>query len=862
MKRLLLIVLILLAASSQMFAVKNVLSSSQRKEIIPSDSRIVVPLSGTWTKSTDDVNWETVAVPFSENESKNITYARTIKIEKDFAVSRSWHLLFLGFNQQSEVYFNDQFVGRYYTGNSSLMIRIPDKMISSGDNELKIKLSPIQDISKQIHTQFTGAKNRFGGLMREVFLIGTPPVWLSETKYKTEFSANFTSALLKASISVSSGNIEKLAKFHSSDSSGSALSRSKSNLSLETSLIKKSTGEVVAIGNPRAFSVESERTQIIDLSFSISNPALWSPENPNLYELRAKIVQGGKTLDDFSTTVGFKSIIAQKTDSPKIILNGREVFLKSVVYVEDHVASGQSLSPWRMEEDVRMIKTLGANAIRFQFNPPHPFMAALCDRYGLMMLIDLPIYYAPSELLFLDEVRVLMRNYSKQYLSNYQNNPSLIAFGISEGLGEVNYPVELSNEYGRILKAGGKFLVYKLIPLRSKSIVSEGFDFVTILLDKNKSAELFHREALQSLISSIGKTPVLFAFGSPVQIGNHNGYSDPLSIEHQAFLIRGNYKLALDMNISGCIISTFNDYRLNHPVLATNNDEIHTMTTGLTDRSRNVRLSYNMLQALFNNEKEPLLNAGSYSESTPITFIIFGLLLVAVILFIVNRFRRFREYLIRSVLRPYNFYSDIRDQRIMSSLQTVLLGLVIAFTIGMFVASMAFYYRMSDVTQYLLMMKVPSNSLLEIIYRMIWMPELSMLMIAIIFFLAVFLVSLLIRVFAIFSRARIYYTDCLIISIWSGIPYLILLPFSIVLVRLLLISDAFAFIFSLMFIGLNIWVVLRLLKSSSVVFDLPTGQVYLIGFIILVLIIGIPLGIYELKYSIFSYLQYFFSVLV
>ncbi len=836
------------------------INESQMATIVPSSSRIVIQLSGAWNRSVDGVNWEQVSIPYSEESREQVTYTRSIKIDKEFIDSRAWSLYFLGFDQQSEIYMNEQFIGRFYSGLAPISVKIPTKMLNAGSNELKIIFTPIQNVTKQIHTQFVSAKKRFSGIIRDVMLIGAPPVWISDVKYKTNITSNNQAASLKATIGVSSGNIEQLSKFRTQDTAGIVISRSRAVLSLETQIVKVATGEVVAIGDAKQINVESERTINTDINFNITNPAMWSPTNPNLYEIRSKITQSGKVIDNYSTPFGFRDVKVYGGDNPKFVLNGGAIKIKGVTYIEDHGSTGQSLSLWRMEEDVKLMKTLGANLVRFKFNPPHPYFAYLCDKYGLMMLIELPLYYAPTSIINLDEVKVLMRNYSKQFVSAYQNNASLLGYGISEGLNEDDYPIELSKEYSNILRASGRHLIYKHIPYNSGTVSAEGFDFVCISLSKDYVSSDFNSFYVNKLKSILDGVPYILSYGSAVQEKNHNGYSDPLSMEHQAYYIRNNYNLA--SACLGSIINTFNDYELDHPYLATNNTKINVLTSGITDRYRDIRLSYQMLQSLFNDEKEPLLNAGSYSEQTPVTFIIFGLILIVAILFIINRYRRFREYLFRSILRPYNFYSDIRDQRIMSSVQTVLLGLVISFTVGMFMASLAFYYRMDEVMQFLIMMKVQNSYLQEIIYRMVWMPEISLLMISIFSFLMVFIVSSIIKIFAFFSRARIFYTDCLIITIWSGIPYLILLPIAILLVRLLELSSVFTIISIVLFVLMSLWVLMRLLKSSSVVFDKPSLQVYLIGLMLLLILVGVPLGIYQAKYSLFHYLDYFFQVIV
>jgi beta-galactosidase/beta-glucuronidase len=39
------------------------------------------------------------------------------------------------------------------------------------------------------------------------------------------------------------------------------------------------------------------------------------------------------------------------------------------------------------------VKALGANTIRIIGHPPHPALPAWCDRFGIFLLEELPLYY-------------------------------------------------------------------------------------------------------------------------------------------------------------------------------------------------------------------------------------------------------------------------------------------------------------------------------------------------------------------------------------------------------------------------------------------------------------------------------------
>lgn len=125
-------------------------------------------------------------------------------------------------------------------------------------------------------------------------------------------------------------------------------------------------------------------------------------------------------------------------------------------------------------------------------------------------------------------------------------------------------------------------------------------------------------------------------------------------------------------------------------------------TAGLLDAWRQPRVGFDMYKALINEEKEPLLQARNFTDSTSSLFLGTGIVLALILMLMVNRSRRFREYFIRSLVRPYNFYADIRDQRILSTKQTAGLGIVIAAGSSLILASTLYYLRTDARMEYLM----------------------------------------------------------------------------------------------------------------------------------------------------------------
>jgi len=834
------------------------LDKSDLYNIIPSSTRFIVDLGGKWECSTDGDNWDAVDVPGAHFTDNKVYLKRTIKIEKNLIDLYTWQLYFLGVDEQVEVFFNEQFVGKYFGGMTPFKVQIPKRLIWGETNNIKLIVSAATDAARKLKEQHIFSKKYYTGLLREVFLIGNPSLWVSGIKYKNELKPDKQSWNVKVMANISTGeashNISNSSKHDSLNLSAS----NKFIFQVEASIKNIQNNTIVGIHPARTIEIEPSRTIPLDFIMTVNSPSLWSPDNPNLYQITVKITKNGVLVDEFSSNLGFHDIYTDNSGGiSQFVINGKPLELKGVDYIEEY-KSTSAISTDRMEQDVYLIKTtLGANLIRFKYDAPHPYMAYLCDKYGLMMQVELPLYDVPTSLIGLDEVKVKMRNLAERMVENYHNNPSTLSWGLYDGIVE-GTPEEkdLTKLLSSIFKSYSDKMIYKTVRFGSKTIDLDGIDYIGLRDNRrfNSSDEI--KKELDRLLGFIKNKPVFVNFGFPIQPDNHHGYSDPLSIESQAYYLLNLYHIVKDKKLSGSIVSSFSDYELNNPLMIVNNDDLFLCTSGLVDVNRKQRLSFSTIQALFNIEKEPLLTAGSYSEKTPITFILLGIIFSIIIIFYINRYKRFREYIFRAILRPYNFYADIRDQRIISNMQTFILGFVASLTLGIYLSSLLFYYRSDTISQLLLILLIPLKGIQEALFIIIWSPELLLLILTVFFMIMVFVLSAIIRLFAFAVRGRIFFRDTLTIVVWAGSPIIVLLPFSIILIRLLVFSPAFIGVIMIIFIFMYIWILMRILKATSVVFDIIPQKVYLVGLSFVALLHIAVFAFYQYQFSIFSYVEY------
>ena len=129
-------------------------------------------------------------------------------------------------------------------------------------------------------------------------------------------------------------------------------------------------------------------------SIEIKQPALWSPEEPNLYTACTRVYRttgdGQRTMDNMVdervTTFGIRSI--SYTAEKGFELNGVTRKFKGVCLHHDLGPLGAAVHKDALRHQLTMLKDMGCDAIRTSHNMPDPQLVELCDEMGFMMMIE------------------------------------------------------------------------------------------------------------------------------------------------------------------------------------------------------------------------------------------------------------------------------------------------------------------------------------------------------------------------------------------------------------------------------------------------------------------------------------------
>lgn len=112
--------------------------------------------------------------------------------------------------------------------------------------------------------------------------------------------------------------------------------------------------------------------------FYEKNALLWTFETPHLYDLL--IEENGEFIFE---KVGFRTI---EVKDGVVLMNGVPVKFLGVCRHDFRSDTGNVITDEDMEDDLRLIKSLCANAVRTSHYPNSPYFPVLCDRYGVCLV--------------------------------------------------------------------------------------------------------------------------------------------------------------------------------------------------------------------------------------------------------------------------------------------------------------------------------------------------------------------------------------------------------------------------------------------------------------------------------------------
>ncbi|WP_333576812.1 glycoside hydrolase family 2 protein [Sphingobacterium sp.] len=450
-------------------------------------ARTVVPFNTSWTfkkgpfsTSTLDYNqlfegkWQLVNLPHTWNandmQTKEIKsgslgknerfYTGDAYYRKSFVPETAWKdkrifIRFEGVNTNTEVYVNNQplptkegknditydntkrngnynFVGRHQGGYSAFVFELTNMLQFGKENEILVKVN--NEATPQVipvnHTLFP----MYGGIYRPVELIVTEDIHIAVN----DFAAK---GIYLTQKNVSKKTADVAVKIKIDNKSGK-----KQPIELLTTIFEKD-GSIKAKQSTQ-YTLLPQGRQTVTQQILVKSPHLWQGlDDPYLYKVVTQIKKNNQVIDEVTAPLGLRKFELRTGEG--FFLNDIKYPLYGVCRHQDRLGKGSALSNADHDEDLAIIKEMGATSIRLAHYQQSEYFYSKCDSMGLVIWAEIP---------FVNRVTTLEDNNAQQQLKelirqNF-NHPSIYIWGMhNEVYSPTAYTVELTTKLNDLAKS-------------------------------------------------------------------------------------------------------------------------------------------------------------------------------------------------------------------------------------------------------------------------------------------------------------------------------------------------------------------------------------------------------------------------
>lgn len=282
---------------------------------------------------------------------------------KHFSVSKAdkdkkFFIDFDGVYMNSTVWINGHKLGQRPYGYSSFRYDLTPYIDFKGDNVIAVRV----DNSDQPNSRwYSGC-----GIYRHVYLVKTSQVHVSHW-------GTWVNAVVGPS-----GEAEFTLSVELDNETGKARNAVVTNILLDAA--GKTVGSSQSSLKLPAGTQRAAATQ----SITLRNPELWSTERPYIYKVLTQVKVGGRVVDEYYTNTGVRSF---KFDAQKgFFLNGKNMKINGVCQHHDMGCLGAAVNEDALYRQLKMLRDMGANAVRCSHNPPAPELLNMCDTMGLIVM--------------------------------------------------------------------------------------------------------------------------------------------------------------------------------------------------------------------------------------------------------------------------------------------------------------------------------------------------------------------------------------------------------------------------------------------------------------------------------------------
>ena len=365
----------------------------------------------------NDSGWQTVSLPHnwgSEQAQQGRHYyrgpgwyRRAVNLTPE--PGRRYFLQFEAASLVADVYLNGTKLGEHRGGFGAFCYEITGNLTASGTNLLAVRVSNKEepDIAP-----LSGDFSVYGGLYRPVHLIETAAENFTLTDHGSpgvawrQTSVTKKKAVLDVTAQISNGTGQK------------------QSLTLVATVLDADGNPVATSSQP--ITLATNVTAPYWLRVTVPHPHLWNGRpDPYLYKAVIELRSGDNMVDSVEQPLGlrFYSVDPEKG----FFLNGKPYPLHGVNKHQDRFNKGWAVSEADLDEDIALIKEIGATVVRCAHYQHSDYFYSLCDKAGILVWAEIP---QVNEINPSEQFEETSRNQLLDLIRQNINHPSIFVWSL------------------------------------------------------------------------------------------------------------------------------------------------------------------------------------------------------------------------------------------------------------------------------------------------------------------------------------------------------------------------------------------------------------------------------------------------
>ncbi len=528
--------------------------------------------------------WDSVTVPHCWPVDPRYQYIGPAWYRRQFRAPQEWsanhvRLRFEAVFYKSRVWLNGTLVGKHEGGYTPFELDVT-RLLQFGEKEntLVVEADNSWDL-----TTLPGARRGttpelqsypwwdYGGIVRDVSLVATPPVFVKKQKIEAVPNLRSGTASVRAVVWVANTLAQE------------------SEIAVEIEAFREGTTKALA-GSKRSQSVRvpplSEAPVTFTLELAKAEVALWHPDTPQLYRLKASTVNSSRE-DRF----GIRLIEIRGT---QLLLNGEPIRMAGANRTADDPVYGLIEPAAVIERDMRLMKESGMELARIIHYAPAPALLEWADRNGMLLILESGNWQLQPEQMDSPLIRRNWQAQMREMIERDWNHPSVIGWSVG-------------NEYLSRTPAGikwtrdGRDFVRTLDTSRFVTFASNHAGSAEIKRPEDEASFYVDVVMINTYATGAGAAALLDRIHArlpdkPLLVSEFGIRADLESVEHQKKYFQEFMEvLRARPWVSGASVWTFNDYRSRFP----NTNPNGYRWWGAVDQQRNKRPVYSQLREEF-----------------------------------------------------------------------------------------------------------------------------------------------------------------------------------------------------------------------------------------------------------------------